>query len=138
MAKQQVHHYDPATGAYAGSSEAAHDPLEHHLACIEAGELVEPSLWLVPANATLEPPPALEDGQVAVFHDGAWSAVTPAAPPAPEPRAERTWSDHRRWEYGPIAEQLDRLYHQLKDAGIPGPFTDHIDAVKAAHPKPEA
>ncbi|QOK96358.1 phage tail protein [Ralstonia pseudosolanacearum] len=55
-----VFHYHPTTGEYAGSSPADHSPLE-------------PGVVLVPAHATEQAPPEAGLHEVAVFLDGGWS-----------------------------------------------------------------
>ncbi|MHA6887222.1 phage tail protein [Ralstonia pseudosolanacearum] len=55
-----VFHYHPTTGEYAGSSPADHSPLE-------------PGVVLVPAHATDQAPPTAGAREVAVFRDGGWS-----------------------------------------------------------------
>lgn len=57
-----IHHYDPATGAFLGSSPATESPLE-------------PGVFLVPANATTIAPPAVGADEVALFREGAWTVA---------------------------------------------------------------
>jgi hypothetical protein len=59
-----VYNYDPISGLLTSTSEADPNPLEE-------GE------WLIPANATLDAPPELEDGHVAVYTIGAGWALLP-------------------------------------------------------------
>jgi hypothetical protein len=52
------------------------------------------------------------------------------------------YSNRRRSEYLQIAEQLDKLYHDIEaglfgDAAKTGEFYNHINSVKAANPKPD-
>ena len=57
-----IYNYDPETGEYLSAGVADESPLE-------------PGVYLVPANATIKPVPALKPGQAAIFDDGAWRAV---------------------------------------------------------------
>lgn len=57
------HSYHPETGEYLGSEPATQSPLD------------EPNTWLVPAHATLLPPPAPMQGKAQVFTAGAWSLI---------------------------------------------------------------
>lgn len=56
-----LYHSDPATGAYAGATEARLDPID--------------GAPLVPRYATLTPPPDPAEGHLAVLQDGAWREV---------------------------------------------------------------
>lgn len=67
----QIFHFDPTTGEYLGTSAADESPLE-------------PGIYLIPAYATEDEPPAVAAGQRAVF-DGAWRVE---AIPLPEPLPE--------------------------------------------------
>lgn len=59
----RVYHYDPATGIYYGSSsEADESPLE-------------PGVFLIPAHATVIPPPEAAEGEQTVFA-GEWRVET--------------------------------------------------------------
>lgn len=69
-----AYNYDPLTGNYISSEEAMGDPRS-------LGD------FIVPAFATLEPPPALSEGQLARFVAGAWIVV---AAPTPAEVAEQT------------------------------------------------
>lgn len=68
----------------------------HALAIAEAdaaADQVEPSVWLVPAFATLTPPPASPAGQVARFVGGEWllfdvEPTVEPGPPAPPTEAQ--------------------------------------------------
>jgi len=48
---------------------------------------------------------------------------------------ENGYKTARQEAYGSIADQLDMIYWDGKNSTTT--FQDHIDAVKAAHPKPE-
>lgn len=54
-----VHHYHPDSGKYTGSSLAHPSPSE-------------PGVWLTPAHATTEVPPASKPGHIVVWSGGAW------------------------------------------------------------------
>ena len=58
----RIYNYDSATGEYLGAIEADESPLE-------------PGVYLVPANATVKPAPALKPGEAAVFDGEIWSVV---------------------------------------------------------------
>lgn len=75
----QIFHFDPVTREYLGTSVADESPLE-------------PGVFLVPAYATENKPPAVGEGQRAVF-DGEWrvEAIPQPAPVAqPEPAIPTT------------------------------------------------
>lgn len=57
-----VHHFDALTGEYMASAEARMDPRR-------------PGRVVVPAHATRNAPPAVGEGQTAVFRDGLWRVV---------------------------------------------------------------
>lgn len=57
-----VYNYSGLTGEFLGSTEARKSPLE-------------PGVYLIPANATDLAPPALQEKQAAVFHEGSWHVV---------------------------------------------------------------
>ncbi len=59
---QTIHYYHPEHGAYLGPGVAEASPLE-------------PGVVLLPAHATLQPPPATAAREVAQWHDGAWRVV---------------------------------------------------------------
>ena len=74
----KVHNYDSATGIYLGENEAALDPLELQINGRE--------IYLLPAHATFEAPPAEEEGKKVVMQDGKWAQVDiPKPEPIPEP-----------------------------------------------------
>ena len=52
-----------------------------------AAARVQPEHWLIPANSTLEPPPAFGFDEEAVFDEGAWT-VRPAATDDDDPDVE--------------------------------------------------
>lgn len=54
----KIYNYDPVSKVYTGETEADESPLE-------------PGVFLVPAHATPNPPPAVPDGHFAVWED-AW------------------------------------------------------------------
>lgn len=62
-----IYHYDDYHKAYTHSSTAEADP--------EATRLKGKFVPLIPANATLTPPPPTENLQAAVFKNGAWQVV---------------------------------------------------------------
>jgi hypothetical protein len=55
----KIYHYHPDNGIYLGEGSADESPLE-------------PGVWLIPAHATTEPPPALALGEVAVRVGDQW------------------------------------------------------------------
>lgn len=57
-----VYHYDAETGEFVGATIAQEDPKD-------------PGKYLVPANATVDAPPAPAENQSAVFRNGTWSKV---------------------------------------------------------------
>ncbi len=66
----QIFHFDPVTKEYLGASQADESPLE-------------PGVFLVPAYSTESEPPAVVDGQRAVF-DGEWRVeAIPKKPAVP-------------------------------------------------------
>lgn len=58
----EIYHYHPVTGEFLGAGKADRDPLE-------------PANWLVPANATTTPPPAVPAETAAVYEAGTWSLL---------------------------------------------------------------
>jgi len=102
-----TYHYHPETGVFLDSSEADKSPLE-------------PGVFLVPAFATLTPPPACESGQQTVWHNEAWSVEEIPQPPEPIPEpipehAPLTWNDICEKRNG-LLEQSD--WTQLADAPL--------------------
>lgn len=82
----KIYNFHSKSGVFLGSSDADESPLE-------------PGVFLVPANATVNAPPAVADGQQALWRDGAW-IVEPIPEPEPEPQPEPipallTWDDVR-------------------------------------------
>lgn len=67
----KVHHYDSVTGEYLESVDAQESPLE-------------PGVFLVPAYATQQAPPAAIAGHVWCWRENAWNAVE-------DHRGERLW-----------------------------------------------
>jgi hypothetical protein len=69
----KIFHYHPETGAFLGDGVADPSPLE-------------PGVWLIPAHATAEEPPAHEDDEQLVWADAAWQVqLIPEPEPEPEP-----------------------------------------------------
>lgn len=54
-----VFHYDAQSGIYTNTTKAPASP-------------EEPGSYLIPAHATKEKPPAVDEGELAVFENGAW------------------------------------------------------------------
>jgi hypothetical protein len=71
-----IYHYHPETGALLGEGTADPSPLE-------------PGKWLIPAHATTATPPTAQDGEQALWTNGAWQ-VQPIPEPEPEPAPEPT------------------------------------------------
>lgn len=72
-----IFHFHPETGALVGTGVADESPLE-------------PGVFLLPANATFTPPPAVPPGQRAIFDPafGVWELeAIPQPPEPPEPPA---------------------------------------------------
>jgi hypothetical protein len=63
----QLYHYDPSTGEYLRESVARLDPLE--------SKLRQEDIYLIPANATSDPPPDAGEQETAVYRDGRWDVV---------------------------------------------------------------
>ena len=57
-----IYNYSPSTGAYLGTSVAREDPMES-------------GRYLIPANATATPAPALNHGETAIFDGDNWRVV---------------------------------------------------------------
>lgn len=62
----KVYCYEPDTKEYIGAEDALLDPLET--------EKQGKNIFLIPANAVLEEPPAAEDGKAIIYSDG-WQVV---------------------------------------------------------------
>lgn len=62
-----IYHYDQITGEYTGVSEAKLDPLEL--------EINKQEIYLLPAFATFDKPPDIEDGKKIIMVRGAWLLV---------------------------------------------------------------
>lgn len=75
----KIYHYHPDTGIYAGEGVADESPLE-------------PGVWLVPANATTNPPPSYTSGaQFAIFTENSWQVQDiPSEPEEVEPTSINT------------------------------------------------
>ena len=58
----QIYNYDPTTREYLGKGLADESPLE-------------PGVYLIPANATATPAPALNHGEAAIFDGDNWRVV---------------------------------------------------------------
>jgi hypothetical protein len=132
-----IHHYHPETGGFLGSSEADESPLE-------------PGVFLVPAFATLTPPPFFNSDQQAVWRNEAWSVEEilqpePEPEPKPEPEPEPaplTWDDIRSVRNG-VLTQCD--WTQLADAPLTteqraawASYRQQIRAVPQTFETPEA
>lgn len=63
----KIYHYNPETRELLGWTDAKSDPLE----TLAQGKAV----YLVPANAVITEPPALEEGKAIVFINGEWALV---------------------------------------------------------------
>lgn len=99
-----IYHYHPENGQFLGTSEADESPLE-------------PGVFLVPAYATADAPPSVEEGHRAVWNNGSWS-VEPIPEPIPEPEPEPipiTW-DTVRAQRNSLLTQCD--WTQLADAPL--------------------
>ena len=57
-----VYNYHPVTKEFTGFSEADEDPLDK-------------GKWLIPASATVIPPPEPADGKYRAFIDGSWALI---------------------------------------------------------------
>ena len=95
---QTIYHYDPATGVFTGADMARESPME-------------PGVFLLPAGATAEAPPAGTDNQRPVFAGGEWTLVDipvrlAELPPSLEDAQVAVWArikserDRRRFEGG--------------------------------------
>lgn len=87
-----VYHYHPQTGFFLGIAEADESPLE-------------PGVFLLPANATFQKPPATEEGKNRVWSGEEWElqnipAPTTALEPTPEPV---TWATIRANRNGKLS-----------------------------------
>lgn len=89
----QIYHFDPVTGMFAGTSDADESPLE-------------PGIFLLPAHATDQPPPDVEEGEFAAWRDGKWGVVIA---PAPEPEPEPTPDELRQRHNASIDAQIIAL-----------------------------
>ena len=67
----KIFSYSPVNGEFLGEGQADESPLE-------------PGIFLVPANATLDKPPAARNDQIAVRVDGAWRLID-VVQPMPQP-----------------------------------------------------
>jgi len=87
-----IYHYDPATGYFTGADMARESPME-------------PGVFLVPANATMDAPPPFAENQRPVFRNGGWIAEDiPLPPPVHEPTLDEITS--AKW--GSIKAERDR------------------------------
>ena len=67
----KIYHYHIETGAFLGEGVADQSPLE-------------PGVWLIPAQATIQRPPDIEEGEHAIWTGERWE-VQPIPEPASEP-----------------------------------------------------
>lgn len=58
----EIYHYNPATGEYLEPGVSSPNP-------------ADPETPIIPAFATIDPPPEIGERQAAVFRDAAWSVV---------------------------------------------------------------
>ena len=65
----KIYHYHPDSAAYIGDSVADESPLE-------------PGVFLIPAHATVVPPPAVAEGEQALFTGATWILQPIPQPPA--------------------------------------------------------
>jgi hypothetical protein len=86
----RIYHYHPDTTAYLGTSLADESPLE-------------PGVFLIPAHATPEAPPAVAEHRIACFAEGIWSI-------RPDWRAVPLWSTTTR---EPVSAQLGETLEAL-------------------------
>ena len=82
-----VYHYDRDSRAYLGKEEARLDPLEK--------TLNDRDVYLFPAYSTMEEPPAVEDGSVAIWTDEGWTIEKIPDPVVTEPEV---LTDQEEWE----------------------------------------
>ena len=83
----RIYNYDSATGEYLGAIEADESPLE-------------PGVYLVPANATVKPAPALKPGEAAIYGGDKWRVVT-------DYRSQSACAIDANWYYtGPVELDL--------------------------------
>ena len=84
----EIFHYYPDTGRFRTMDYADESPLE-------------PGVWLIPANATTEPPPEEKKGFYTVWRDGKWVY---------EEEVEPYDSDNDPVHNQPPSNRLKRMY----------------------------
>jgi hypothetical protein len=82
-----IHHYNEASGAYLGTSEAIESPLE-------------PGVWLVPAQATTTAPPASVNPFSQAWNGEGWQL-------APEPESDAPSEVVTQPQPEPLPEPID-------------------------------
>lgn len=111
-----IFHYDN-TGKFTGSSIADESPLE-------------PGVFLLPANATFTPIPALNEGQRAVWNGTVWD-IEAIPEPTPEPvyvpTTEELWS-HLRAERNQLLSDTD--YFANTDVTMPDAMRTYRQALR--------
>lgn len=115
QAAPAVFHFDAVHGALLGQSAADASPLE-------------PGVWLVPAYATLVPPPMVGEREVPVWDGSAWATL-------PDWRGVALFSTA---DGSPV--QIDRPGQSPQDVGAtptPRPDDGHVWHDGAWHPRPE-
>lgn len=70
MNQKKAYSYDFETGIFNGETVADESPLE-------------PGIFHIPANSTMEKPPVPGAGQKVIYQNGAWLIVNIPAPPEP-------------------------------------------------------
>lgn len=109
-------------GNFILEEECQLDPLE----TIAQGK----EIYLLPANATYEPPLEEKEGFKVKFNGEHWEYEEI---PQPEPLPEPTYRDLRAAEYPPVGEQLDMIYWD-KINGTNN-WEEKISEIKAKYPK---
>jgi hypothetical protein len=118
----QIYNYDKDTFKYIGSSLADESPLE-------------PGIFLIPAHATLDAPPANIEGKELYFENQQWvykDVIVAAAEPEPEPVVP-TYADLRAAAYPSLYEYLDGIVKNDQEQ-INKYIADCL-AVKTRYPK---
>lgn len=112
-----IYHYDPMTGDFTGSDMARESPME-------------PGVYLVPANATTEAPPACGDNQRPVFWNSGWiieDIPHPVQEPAPEPTQAEIIAQYERaldahLDATAQAHRYDNRFTFALRSGYTGPY----------------